>query len=40
MLSSVAPAASAPYVPGWPAEVGAVHFSSPAVADIDGDGKR
>jgi hypothetical protein len=40
ILSSVAPAASAPYVPGWPAEVGAVHFSSPAVADIDGDGKR
>jgi hypothetical protein len=40
ILSSIAPAASAPYVAGWPAEVGAVHFSSPAVADIDGDGKR
>lgn len=40
VLSLVSPATSAPYIPGWPAEVGAVHFSSPAVADIDGDGKR
>jgi hypothetical protein len=40
VLSSAVPAASLPYVSGWPVEVGAVHFSSPAVADIDGDGKR
>jgi hypothetical protein len=40
ILSITTPVSSIPYVQGWPTEVGAIRFSSPAVADIDGDGKR
>jgi hypothetical protein len=39
-LLTAVPVSSAPYVQGWPTEVGTVRYSSPAVADIDGDGKR
>jgi len=28
------------YLPGWPATGGSYHGSSPAVADVDGDGRR
>jgi len=28
------------YLPGWPVSAGSFHDSSPAVADVDGDGRR
>lgn len=40
MLLATSSVTPAPYVQGWPVEVGTVRYSSPAVADIDGDGKR
>ncbi len=40
-LAAAALAAGAPrYLPGWPVTGGSYHGSSPAVADIDGDGRR
>ena len=41
MLAAVTVAAGAPrYLSGWPVTGGSYHGSSPAVADVDGDGRR
>lgn len=40
-LVAAMPAAAQPrYLPGWPVTAGSYHGSSPAVADVDGDGRR
>ncbi len=43
VLAAAAPlvaAAELRYLPGWPVTTGSYHGSSPAVADVDGDGRR